>query len=290
MIELDAPAKINLSLHILGRRPDGYHDVITRMQKLDLCDRVSLELNSSSNVEFNCDDPSLPDDERNLAVKAALAFMSAVGTDRFTGVAIGLQKNIPVAAGLGGGSSDAGTVLKGMNNLSGSPCSKNKLIAIARNIGADVPFFTVEEGAVTATGIGDCLTAVPELKGYFVLLVNPGISVSTRWVFENYALTIAQKNSKVTGFRSADICDFSPEQMQNDLECVTTRRYPVVSKIKRSLLDSGAVAAMMSGSGPTVFGLFPDGSFTNEEQNRLVERMSSVYGSGVFLTRTYVGA
>jgi len=290
MVKRCAPAKVNLSLHIVGRREDGYHELFTRMQKIDLCDWLFVEYRSEPGIDFSCSDPELPVDTGNLAVAAATAFLKAVEHSERKGLSIRLEKNIPVAAGLGGGSSDAGTLLQTLNELYDYPCSREQLITLAQGLGADVPFFAVPDTAVIAEGIGERLTTVPDAHGYWLLLINPAIKVSTRWVFENYALTTNVKNSTLTGFRNTDTSDFSPAQMHNDLEQVTMSRYPVINSIKDSLCESGAVAAMMSGSGPTVFGLFPGRQADEKEKYRLVEQFSTLYGCRVFATRIYAGA
>jgi len=290
MIELSAPAKINLFLYVLSRREDGYHELVTRMQKIDLCDRIEISTTDTPGIQFKCDHKSLPAGNNNLAVIAARKFLKAAGLWPHRGIQIRLEKNIPIAAGLGGGSSDAGTVLKGLNTLIDTPFSPDQLVDIAKTIGADVPFFAVEHTAVVATGVGEYLSPVPDIEGFWILLVNPGISVSTRSVFENYALTTLSKNSKVSGFEYSGLSSFSPEQMHNDLETVTMSSHPVVETIKHSLIEAGAAAAMMSGSGPTLFGLFPLELFTASEINSLVDQFTIVYGRRVYATRTYAGA
>ena len=289
MISLQAPAKINLYLHVLGRRADGYHELVTRMQKLELCDLIRMSVEDAPGIRFTCDDPDLPVDSGNLAVRAVQGLLERVGLRDTVGVTLHLEKKIPVAAGLGGGSSDAGTVLKGLNGLLGEPCSRQDLLMLAAELGADVPFFTVDSQSVVAVGIGEKMQPAAVLRGYWVLLVNPGISVSTRWVFQNLALTKTEKNSKLRGFLDAGDEEFALAQMHNDLEPVTISRYPVVAEIKRLLLDQGAVAAMMSGSGATVFGLFNEGDYSEEKQNRLIGRLQSVYGRRVFATRPCAG-
>jgi len=290
MIRLSAPAKVNLDLHVIGRRDDGYHDLVTRMQKLDLCDRISLELTDEPGIRFSCDDPDLPGGEGNLAVRAARAFLTAAGMEGRQGVEIGLAKAIPVAAGLGGGSSDAGTVLRGLNDLFGRPLSTDPLIEMACSLGADVPFFVVPYAAAEARGIGEKLQRMESVEGYWFLLVNPGFAVSTKWVFENYALTTGVKNSRLRGSLTGDNGVFCPALMHNDLEQVTMARYPVVTELKKAMLAAGAVNAMMSGSGPTVFGLFDQAAFSERQLYEVVERFSVVYGSRVYLTRANTGA
>jgi 4-diphosphocytidyl-2-C-methyl-D-erythritol kinase len=285
-----APAKINVSLFVLGKREDGYHDIVTRMQKLDLCDVLAIRRTDQSGITFSCDDHEVPHGSANLAVKAAQIFFSSLGLTSHDGVSLSLKKNIPIAAGLGGGSSDAGTVLKGLNDLFGSPYHDSQLIEMARPLGADVPFFASRYTAVQASGIGDRFHPVQDLSEYWYLLVNPGFTVSTRWVFENYRLTTTEKNSTFPGFHNKAGCTFDPEFMHNDLEQVTIPRYPVVKQIKEALLEEGAKAAMMSGSGPTVFGLFEHHGWTDKRKEQLVERFSTLYGSQVYSTCIYAGA
>ena len=257
-IRLYAPAKINLFLRVLGRRPDGYHDLETWMQKLDLYDTIILETGGRGGIEFSCDDSDLPAGEDNLAVKAAAAFFSALGLKEVPGLKISLEKKIPVAAGLGGGSSDAGTVLKGLNKLFDQPLTDKELVQLARPLGADVPFFTVEHEAVIAYGVGDIMYPCDSLKEYTFVLVNPGFFVSTHWVFENLSLTRTGKKYKLSCFQKRKADSLSLDEMCNDLEGVTSARYSEIEDMKRLLLESGASGVLMSGSGPTVFGVFPD--------------------------------
>lgn len=253
---LRAPAKVNLSLRILGRRPDGYHDLDTVMQKLDLCDVVTLTLTDEPGIALHCPDSDLPEDCSNIVWRAAETFLAVCEWGK-GGVDITLEKNIPVAAGLGGGSSDAGTVLAGLNRLFGAGFSVEKLIAIARPLGADVPFFVTDHGAVRAEGIGDRMYPVQSLKNCTVVLANPGFSVSTRWVYEKYALTMIAKDSKLCDCQK-NMAHNLPCAGGNDLERVTIYFYPEIEVLKQKLLNVGASSVLMSGSGPTVFGIFLD--------------------------------
>ncbi len=289
MIELSAPAKVNLFLSILGRREDGYHELVTRMQKIDLCDILRISRRTSPGVEFSCSDQRLPSGNGNLAVIAANKFLKAAGLCTRYGLDIRLEKRIPVAAGLGGGSSDAGTVLRGLNTLFNKVLPVEQLVEIGATIGADVPFFAVDYSAAVARGIGERLSAVPDVEGFWILLVNPGIRVSTRTVFENYALTTQSKNSKLTCFDKSGLNTFCCAQMHNDLEAVTIASHPVIDTIKHSLIEDGAAAAMMSGSGPTVFGLFSTELFTARQIDTLVNKFALAYGQHVYATRTYTG-
>ncbi|MEE4166419.1 MAG: 4-(cytidine 5'-diphospho)-2-C-methyl-D-erythritol kinase [Desulfocapsaceae bacterium] len=290
MIELLAPAKINLFLSILGRREDGYHELVTRMQKIDLCDHLNISTRRSPGIHLSCSDKTLASGKNNLVVIAAEKFLKAAGLIFEYGLDIHLEKRIPVAAGLGGGSSDAGAVLKGLNTLFKTPLSAEQLVEIATTIGADVPFFTVDYPSAIASGIGERLSAAPDIEGFWIILVNPGIPVSTRAIFENYTLTTVPKNSKVPSFQKRRLTDFSVGQMHNDLEPVAILSQPVIETIKLSLLENGAVAAMMSGSGPTVFGLFPTEQYTEPEINTLVDRFTMVYGRRVYAARPFAGA
>jgi 4-diphosphocytidyl-2-C-methyl-D-erythritol kinase len=281
-ISIEAPAKINLFLKVLRRREDGYHDLDTVMAKLALSDRIQIEKRAAK-VSFACSDSSLPVNDDNLAVKAAHAFFRA--SDLGSGVHISLQKNIPIAAGLGGGSSDAAAVLLGLNAMFFLPLSAKKLYAIGRGLGADIPFFINGENCSRAIGIGDVLSPV-RLKGkYTIVLVNPGFQVSTRWAYENFALTtpgnpyiLGREWQDEAGDRVFGARDFT--RLINDLESVTCARYPQVSLIKNHMKRFGAIASLMSGSGPTVFGIF-----SNLQYARKCVDYFKTSGSGrVFIT------
>ena len=256
-----APAKINLFLRVIGRRPDGYHDIETRMQKLGLSDHLCI-IPQNEGISLSCPGIDLPEDETNLAFKAALSFYKHTGISH--GIKIDLEKKIPIAAGLGGGSSDAAAVLKGMNKLFSTGLDSESLADMARSLGADVPFFVSDFQAADATGIGDRLLEIQGLNNFSVVLVNPGFPVSTKWVYENFALTTPGNPYMLASGSDPDAEsgryprgeDFSG--FFNDLESVTISMYPEVGRIKEQLLTDGARSALMSGSGPTVFGLFAD--------------------------------
>lgn len=288
---LHAPAKINLLLRVLGKRSDGYHDLETWMQKLQLHDTLDLEIFPGNGVVFSCDDPSVPSDNTNLAARAATLFLEACGKKSEYGVRIRLQKKIPVAAGLGGGSSDAGTVLRGLNTFFAGELNDQELIGIARSLGADVPFFAVEYGAVKAGGIGDIMYPADSMTDCSFILVNPGFFVSTAWVFQNFTLTTQAKNSKLSCFQKHNSGPLPISEMYNDLERVTCARHPEIEKIKESLTAAGAVKALMSGSGPTVFGIFPDAEQTTVSGlERIVAELRRQYGTKVYLSRACTGA
>ena len=268
---LDAPAKINLYLKITGRRPDGYHELATLMQKLALFDTLCCTLVDEPGIHLTCPGTDLPVDEGNIVYRAAGIFLQEQGRAE-QGVEIIVQKKIPVAAGLGGGSSDAAVVLLALNQLLAAKCSTEKLAKLALRLGADVPLFVHDMPCAWATGIGEQLKPAVSLTGYQVLLVNPGIFVSTKWAYETFALTsgqnifnlsCSQKEDSVN-LRNVSWCTqpFQPEELANDLETVTADKFSVIDIIKNKMLAGGAAGALMSGSGSTVFGLFADDAHT----------------------------
>jgi 4-diphosphocytidyl-2-C-methyl-D-erythritol kinase len=288
---LFAPAKVNLFLRVVAKREDGYHDLETRMQKLGLYDRIVLTALEGAGIRFRCSRSDLPANETNLAWRAAAAFLAASRKGARYGVDIELEKNIPVAAGLGGGSSDAGCVLKGLNTLFDNEFPEDVLLDMGRGLGADVPFFVTRHNAVQATGIGDRMEPVASMDRCVFFLINPGFAVSTRWVYENFALTRGAKNSTLPGFRKLGSGKLSPVEMVNDLEQVTIGRYPEIAEIKRQLLAAGAVAALMSGSGPTVFGVFSDDSRGQAVDISSFEQfMRRQYGDTIYIVRAENGA
>ena len=250
-LTLSAPAKINYLLDVTGKRPDGYHDLRMIMQRVDLCDTITLTLADSPGINVTCSSKGAPDGPDNIAWKAARALLDRAESD--TGVTIGIVKNIPVAAGLGGGSSDAASVLMGMNELLHLGLTDQQLMEIGGTLGADVPFFIFKNTAL-AEGIGDKFTPLPKMPKCWILLVNPGVHVSTAWVYRSLQLTNRGDLNKLPKFFESveDVVSI----LSNDLESVTIPAFPVIAEIKARLIDLGAVGSMMSGSGPTVFGVF----------------------------------
>jgi len=270
-LSLKAPAKINLFLRVIGRRSDGYHLLETCMHKVSLYDEIEL-VSCAEGIHLHCfGGGGIPVNRDNLVCRAAELFFEATQERRCctdSGVTIGLTKRIPVAAGLGGGSSDAAATLRGLNELFECGCSTDELIKLGLRLGADVPFFLADASAAFATGIGEILQPVAPLHGYSVLMVNPGFPVSTRWVYQSFALTKNENASKLESLKegAANGCALgfpvqagSPQMvLLNDLEMVTIAKYPELARLKDELLHNGASAALMSGSGPTVFGLFAE--------------------------------
>lgn len=250
---LQAPAKINYRLDVIGKRPDGYHELRMIMQRVNLCDELSITLSANPGIRVVCGSSAVPDGEGNIAWKAARAMLEL--SDGCCGIDISIVKNIPVAAGLGGGSSDCAAVLLGLNDLLGLSLSTERLMEIAVGLGADVPFFVFQKTAF-AEGIGEKLSPVLSMPSLWVVLVNPNVPVSTAWVYKNLQLT--QKEPLDTLPNSFDDITSVCAVLSNDLESVTMPAFPVIGEIKERLLKMGASAAMMSGSGPTVFGLFSD--------------------------------
>jgi 4-diphosphocytidyl-2-C-methyl-D-erythritol kinase len=252
-IELKAPCKVNYRLDVLRRRADGYHDLRMIMQRVDLCDTITLSLSDIPGIRVTCGRDGVPDGPGNIAWRAADALLSR--SHGRWGIDITIQKNIPVAAGLGGGSSDAATVLMGVNELLELGLSDQDLMAIGVTLGADVPFFIFKKTAF-AEGIGEIFTPLDAVPTAWLLLVNPRVPVSTAWVYQNLELTNREAISIVPPSYDSipELCAI----LVNDLEAVTIAKYPVIREIKERMLREGAAGALMSGSGPTVFGIFEE--------------------------------
>ncbi len=248
-----SPAKVNLFLRVTGRRADGYHNLLSLMCRVALFDE--LDLRPAASIRLECSDPSLPRDEANLALRAAVSFYQALG--RAGGVAITLRKRIPVSAGLGGGSSNAASVLRGLNHLSGQPLSPRRLKRLARRLGADVPFF-LEEGPALATGVGDILDPCPNLPAFDIVLACPPFAVATPEVYRNLNLRLTNCPKQLTKARFKKESFDPARHLCNDLETVTQALHPEIAAVKRRMLRRGALGALMSGSGGSVFGLFTD--------------------------------
>ena len=250
-LQLKAPAKVNYRLDVLGKRADGYHDLRMIMQRVDLCDDIEISLSERAGIRVVCGRSGVPDGPKNIAWRAADALVKLSGRD--VGIDISITKKIPVAAGLGGGSSDAATVLMGVNELLGLGLSEERLMEIGVKLGADVPFFIFKKPAL-AEGIGNELTALDQVPALWVVLVNPGIHCSTAWVYQNLQLT--RKGEAAIVSRSYGSLDEVCAVLSNDLEPVTFGRFPAVRELKEQLIAAGARGSLMSGSGSTVFGLF----------------------------------
>lgn len=257
-MELKALGKINLGLDVLGRRPNGYHDVRMVMQTVYLYDKIRMKKTKKPGIELQTNLFFLPVNENNLAYRAAKLLMDEFQIEE--GVKIDLEKHIPVAAGMAGGSSNAAAVLFGMNRMFDLGLSQKELMERGVTLGADVPY-CVMRGTVLAEGIGEILTPLSPMPKCYVLLAKPGISVSTKLVYEkldSHELTDHPDiDGIIEGLDEADVYKVA-SRMGNILERVTIGEYPVIEEIKEIMKAEGALNAMMSGSGPTVFGIFDD--------------------------------
>ena len=254
------------------------------MQKISLFDTITAEILDAPGISLTCQDSEVPADETNLIWRAADTFLQRSKNARNKGISLNLQKNIPVSAGLGGGSSDAGTLLKGLNDYFANEFSTAELIEMGKSLGADVPFFVVKDRSVLATGIGEKMLPVQPLAKCRFILVNPGIRVSTALIFEKFTLTRVDKNSTLTGFRKIHPDDLALTVLENDLEKVTIELFPVIKDIKETLQSSGADAVLMSGSGPTVFGVFTESApHSNDNIENAVSDLRQKYGDKVYI-------
>lgn len=253
----NAPAKINIGLDVLGRRDDGYHDLKMIMQTIDLEDILTFTIKEGGReITMTCTDSSLSVDDTNLVMRAARHMADEFGIK--SSIEIHLEKNIPIAAGMAGGSTDAATTFIAMNDIFGLGLSKAELMERAVNLGADIPY-CILRGTALSEGIGDILTPLPEYKDVTILIVKPPINVSTAFVYGNLKIDsqtnhpdidnimnyMAQMNHSAVG-----------SLLGNVLEDVTVKEYPVIDDIKGCMIKNGSLGALMSGSGPTVFGIF----------------------------------
>ena len=286
-MDLKALAKINLGLDVLGRRENGYHDVRMVMQSVYLYDNVRLEAREEPGIELSSNLYYLPDDTGNIAYKAAQMMIEEFHLEG--GVRITLDKHIPVAAGMAGGSSNAAAVLFGMNRLFGLELTRQELMERGVQLGADVPY-CILRGTVLAEGIGEKLTVLPSIPKCAVLIAKPPVSVSTRVVYEALDSKEIVKHPDIDGLIRAleeGSLKHAAACMGNVLEDVTIPKYPVIREIKQEMMEAGALNAMMSGSGPTVFGLFsnPKAAAAAYEDLRYGEH--STLARQVYLTNFY---
>ena len=273
-LKLRAYGKINLALDVLRKREDGYHDVRMIMQTVGIYDQVDLRRKEEPGITVETNLSYLPVNENNLVYQAARLLMEEFQVKE--GLHIQLKKFLPVAAGMAGGSSDAAAVLYGVNKMFGLGLSKEALMERGVKIGADVPYCLLR-GTALSEGIGEKLTPLPPMPQCQVVIAKPGISVSTRYVYENlHANELRQEQHPdidgiMEGLEQHDLRKIA-ECMGNVLEDVTIPMYPVIREIKQEMTDAGALGAMMSGSGPTVFGLFESRAAAREAQRRIREK------------------
>ena len=252
LLRLKSPAKVNLRLEILKKRKDGYHELRTVLQKISLHDTLSFYLKKEKGISITTGHPNLPVGKNNLVYKAAQSILKA--SDYQEGVHIEIKKQIPLGAGLGGGSSNAAATLKALNQLFKLNLPQKELMKMGLEIGADVPFFILE-GAAIGLGIGEQLKK-KELPSLWYVLIYPNFEVSTGWAYQNFVLTNQQFRFNLHKFLK------TPEGIShilfNHLEEVISRKYPQIAIMKQILVSVGTLGALMTGSGPTVFGLFKD--------------------------------
>lgn len=257
-MRLRALAKINLGLDILRKREDGYHEVRMIMQTIQMYDVLNMKKVKKPGISLSVNYPYIPSDERNLVYKAAKLLMDEFQVKE--GVDICLEKFIPVAAGMAGGSSDAAAAMVGINQLFKLGLSERELMDRAVNIGADVPY-CIMRGTALAEGIGEKLTRIAQIPDCFVLIGKPGISVSTKMAYESLQLDKISSHPDIDGMirdiENGELLTMT-EKMGNVFEPGIIEKYPVIGEIKDLMEDNGALKAMMSGSGPTVFGIFDD--------------------------------
>ena len=283
-ISLKALAKINLGLDVVRRREDGYHEVRMIMQTIQLYDRLDIKRTQEPGIQIQTNLSFLPVNENNLIYKAAKLLMDEFSiTD---GVSVKLDKRIPVAAGMAGGSTDAAAMLIGVNRLFSLGLTKRQLMERGVQIGADVPY-CIMRGTALAEGIGEALSPLPPMVKCPVLISKPSISVSTKFVYQNLKLddtTIHPDIDRlIDDIKAKNLHDIAAH-MGNVLETVTIPNYPVIDEIKKHMLSNGAVGAMMSGSGPTVFGLFDDEDTAKKAYKAM---RSSHLARQVYLTSVY---
>lgn len=281
-IKLNAYAKINLGLDVVRKRPDGYHEVRMIMQTIGLHDRLSLNVIDSPQIKMKTNLPYLPTNENNIVYKAVSLIKEKYQIN--SGIFINLQKKIPVSAGLAGGSTDAAAALSGMNQLFDLNLSLEELKALGLMLGADVPYCLMG-GTALSEGIGEILTPLPPFPNCHILLVKPKISVSTKYVYQNLDLDKINNHPNIDGIiqgiKNKDLL-MATNNFANVLEGVTIKKYPEISDIKKTMIEQGAIVSMMSGSGPSVFGIFDD---LQAAKNAFYHFKVSNFRYRVFLTK-----
>lgn len=282
-IKLRAMAKINLGLDVVKRREDGYHEVRMIMQTIKMYDKITIRKRDDNEIKVKTNLHYLPTDENNLVYKAAKLILEKYEVGQ--GVEITLEKFIPVAAGMAGGSSDAAAVLYGINKIFKLRATKNELMELGVKIGADVPY-CIMRGTALAEGIGEKLTPLKAVPKTTILIAKPSFGVSTKFVYENLVLDENTPHPDIDGIidsiNEGDIYSLS-DRIGNVLETVTAKEYPQIEEIKNIMKQNGALNALMSGSGPTVFGIFDN----KEDANRCKQLLKGKLVKQVFVTETF---
>lgn len=277
-VHIHTPAKLNIRLKITGRRPDGFHELVTILIPVDLSDFLELHMLDRKRIEISCKGYPVPADETNLVYRAAKSFLDKAKIKK--GVSIKLIKNIPVAAGLGGGSSDAAATLLMLNEIHSRPLAMTELHDLSTKIGADVPFFLYCRPSL-ATGIGDILEPLKAWPEFWYVIIAPPIRVSTSWVYENYRLELTRDEYNFINVLLETDSFAISHILENDLEKVTSVHFPIIDTLKKLLTDAGAEGAIMSGSGPSVFGVFS----TQGQAKRAKEYIHSHQVGDVFMAK-----
>lgn len=270
-VVIKAMAKVNLGLDVLRRRENGYHDVKMIMQTVNIYDTLTLSKKGDAQIVITTNTGELPLNEDNLIYKAAKLLFERTGKE--AGVSIHLDKQIPIAAGMAGGSTDAAATLLGLNELYDLGLNKEELAEIGVKIGADVPY-CIYGGTCLSEGIGEVLTKLPDTPDCYVVVAKPGIGVSTKYVYENLHIETVKDHPDIDGMIEAireGSLDGVVKKMENVLETVTIKRYPEIETMKNCLLENGAENALMSGSGPTVFGIFKEENIAKHALFKLKE-------------------
>ena len=268
-ISFKTPAKVNLGLHILGKREDGFHELETLFQMVNWCDEIKIEC-LSHGLELVCNQTDIPTDKGNLVIRAAHILQTRY-PERCKGARIHLNKNIPHGAGLGGGSGNAAGVLLGLNFLWGLKLKREDLISVASELGSDVPFFLFSPCAI-GRGRGEILEPVKNSIRFYVLMVYPGFAVSTASVYGNLKLQLTKRENNISILKNFLLqSEFAQlgATWSNDLELFVFKEYPGLSGIKKEMLALGAKGALLSGSGSTVFGIFDNPETANSAHARL---------------------
>ena len=257
-IKIKAYAKINLSLDVLGKRSDGYHDLSTVMQTVSLCDDITVSLRDDNLIKISSDSDKIPCGENDLTYKAAKAFSDATGIE--FGADKHVEKNIPVSAGLAGGSADAAAVLRALCILFEKDAMADEIARASLSVGSDVPF-CLHGGCCLAEGRGEILSPCRSLADCHIVIATPDVMVSTKWAFEQIDSNNLSEHPDTNGLISALEAGNLREvaiRMYNVFDTVSARKYPAIEKIKSKMIDCGALGSIMSGSGPSVFGVFDD--------------------------------
>lgn len=281
-LSLKAMAKINLGLDVLRRREDGYHEVKMVMQTVDIYDILEFEKREEDCICIETNRQELPADEHNLIYKAAKLMKETFGIRE--GISVKLSKNIPIAAGMAGGSTDAAAAIHGMDRLFGLGLTLEEKQKLGVKIGADVPYCLMG-GTALSEGIGEVLTKLPDVPEAFLVVAKPGIDVSTKFVYENLNANGLTRHPDIDGMvesiRRGDLKGIT-DRMENVLETVTVKHYPVIEEMKAFLKERGAMNALMSGSGPTVFGVFGEQETARAAYEAMLQRG---FTDQVYLTR-----